>query len=221
MRFPFVSEAFPLKAVVLASGGLDSTTLVYWLEQAHTTVVPLFLNYGQHCAATELQTLNRVLPPGPAERLKTIDISAIYSGSRSRLIDEADLWRDEVTAHDMYLPYRNMLFLNIRAVFAQSRGIPTLYSAFINSNHATELDCSSEFFDRLSVMLADYGTVEVRMPFRDLSKYDVAQKAARLGVPIGFTYSCQISSTTPCGACPNCVDRLDALEQLVVEGGTP
>jgi 7-cyano-7-deazaguanine synthase len=115
----------------------------------------------------------------------------------------------------MYLPYRNLLFLSVGAAFAQSNKIDHVYSAFINSNHAIELDCSGEFFDRLSVMLADYGGVKIEMPFRELTKYDVAVRAAELGVPIGQTYSCQISASTPCGACPNCVERLEALELLV------
>jgi 7-cyano-7-deazaguanine synthase len=205
----------PLETVALVSGGLDSTTLVYWLIQHETKVVPLFLDYGQHCARTERETLVRVLPESLRGAVQSVDISSIYEGSRSRLIDEADLWRDRVTSEDMYLPYRNLLFMSVAASFAQSRGLNHVCSAFINSNHALELDCSSEFFDRLAEVLANYGGVQIEMPFRDKTKSDVAFLAARLGVPIGMTYSCQISSSTPCGACPNCVERLEALETLV------
>lgn len=202
-------------AVVLVSGGLDSTTLVYWLSKQGIEVLPLFLDYGQHCAETEHETATHVLPGSAAGRLRRIDISSIYAGSSSRLILEADLWKEDVSSADMYLPYRNLLFLSVAAAFAQSCGIRSVQAAFINSNHAIELDCSSEFFDRLAAMLVDYGGVEIKMPFRDFSKTDVALLAAELDVPIGLTYSCQISATTPCGACPNCVERLEALDSLV------
>jgi 7-cyano-7-deazaguanine synthase len=106
--------------------------------------------------------------------------------------------------------------LTVGAAFAQARGYGCLYSAFINSNHAKEIDCSAQFFERLGTLLSDYGTVRIEMPFRNLSKTEVAEIGIRLGVPIGQTYSCQAAVNVPCGACPNCVDRAKAL--LAVEG---
>jgi 7-cyano-7-deazaguanine synthase len=55
------------------------------------------------------------------------------------------------------------------------------------------------------------------MPFRNYSKYDVAKLGIDLNAPIGMTFSCQASSSIPCGACPNCVDRLDALKKIEQE----
>lgn len=202
------------RAVVLCSGGLDSTTLVYLLVRDGIEFVPVFINYGQHCAATEYETLCRVILPEYRSRIVRIDISSVYSESISRLILEPDLWNDHVEADDLYLPYRNLLILTIGAAYAQSNGIKTLYAAFINSNHAKEIDCSSEFFRRLSDIFVDYGSVQVEMPFRFMSKYEVAKLGIELKAPIAETFSCQAASKIPCGACPNCVDRLDALYQL-------
>jgi 7-cyano-7-deazaguanine synthase len=202
--------------VLLASGGLDSTTMYYTERDAGRRLLPLFLDYGQHCRDTELSTLREVLPPD-ADDVHVLDISSIYAGSRSRLIDEADLWRDEVADSDMYLPYRNLLFLSVASAFAQDRGLEAVYAAFINSNHAKEIDCSTEFFDRLGDVLSDYGTVRVRLPFRNHSKADVVRIAIDLGVPLARTYSCQIASQVPCGACPNCVERLNALATVADE----
>jgi 7-cyano-7-deazaguanine synthase len=209
------------KAVVLVSGGLDSTTLSYWLAQQGVSVLPLFLDYGQHCAQTEYETACRVLPESIERDLRRLDISSIYAGSTSRLIEEADLWTEQVSSSDMYLPYRNLLFLSVAAAFAQSHAIGNVYAAFINSNHALEIDCSNEFFDRLGGMLAEYGGVKIEMPFREFSKRDVVRLAAELEVPIGLTYSCQISAGTPCGACPNCVERLEALDFLSRDTSAP
>jgi 7-cyano-7-deazaguanine synthase len=199
--------------VLLASGGLDSTTLAYWLDKRGISFDPLFINYGQHCAATELETLQSVLRTDMLERLSVVSLSDVYSGTSSRLIAEPNLWLDNVTGDDLYLPYRNLLLLSAAAAFAQARGRNTVYSAFINSNHAKEIDCSAKFFDTLAGVMTDYGGIRVEMPFRDLSKREVVSIAIEHEVPIGLTYSCQAASSVPCGACPNCVDRLSALEQ--------
>src|SRR5690606_8791711 len=66
--------------------------------------------------------------------------------------------------------------------------------------------CSSDL--NLENLLSEYGSVKIEMPFRNLSKFEVAKLGVELGAPIGKTFSCQASPTVPCGACPNCVDRL-------------
>ena len=200
--------------ILLASGGLDSTTLAYWLRRRGEPFDPLFIDYGQHCAETELATLRRVLPPDDAARVRVVNLADVYRGATSRLIAEADLWRDELTGDDLYLPYRNLLLLACASAHAQARGRSVVYSAFINSNHAKEIDCSATFFDSLGRVLADYGGVRVEMPFRNMSKSDVLGVALEHGVPVGLTYSCQAASAVPCGACPNCVERLAALREL-------
>ena len=201
-------------SVLLASGGMDSTTLAYWLRAKTIPFIPLFLNYGQHCAETEYRTLRSVLPPGTSE-IQVVNVGDIYKGTSSRLISEPDLWNDSVTGNDLYLPYRNLLILTVAAAYAQARGHSVVYSAFINSNHAKEIDCSAEFFQRLFGLLSEYGSIQIEMPFRDMNKSAVARIGAELGVPIGETFSCQAASKVPCGACPNCVDRQTALESLI------
>lgn len=200
--------------VLLASGGLDSTTLAYWLERRGRRVIPLFIDYGQHCASTELVTAKTVLPPTLVPLIAIVDVADVYRGTSSRLIAEPDLWTDAIAGDDLYLPYRNLLLLSVAAAFAQARGIGTVYSAFINSNHAKELDCSAAFFDSLGAVLTEYGGVRVEMPFRAMSKVDVTRIALDHDVPIGATFSCQAASTVPCGACPNCFERLSALREL-------
>lgn len=201
-------------SVLLASGGLDSTTLAFWLRRRGIRFRLLFVNYGQHCAATELETLHKVLPKSLTRGLRVLDVSSVYAGANSRLIKEADLWTEKVTHEDLYLPYRNILLLSIAAAHVQAWGGGDVYAAFINSNHASEIDCSAAFFDELGRLMRSFGGVRVRMPFRNYSKLQVARIGIRLRAPIGQTFSCQVNSRIPCGACPNCVDRLAALREL-------
>ena len=205
------------KGVILVSGGLDSTTLMYLFVKQDVDFVPLFINYGQHCAEHELDTLKMVIPEQYADKIEIIDVSSVYKYSQSRFIRPANLWKEKVSADDLYIPYRNVLLLTIAASFAQTLGIDKVYAAFINSNHAKEIDCSSEFFNKLEGLLSEYGSVKIEMPFRDMTKYEVAKLGIELKAPIGRTFSCQASPDIPCGACPNCVDRLEALKRIEQE----
>ncbi|MEO2063254.1 MAG: 7-cyano-7-deazaguanine synthase [Christiangramia sp.] len=204
------------KGVILVSGGLDSTTLVYLFLSKNIEFIPLFIDYGQHCSDTELAKIKKVFPQKVIDKLEIINVSDIYRYSNSRFIIPPNLWKEEVTANDLYIPYRNVLLLTIAASFANTIGMSRVYSAFINSNHAKEIDCSSQFFDSLETLLSDYGSIKIEMPFRNMSKYEVAKLGIQLKAPIGVTFSCQASAKIPCGACPNCVDRLEALQKLGV-----
>ena len=95
-------------SVLLASGGLDSTTLAYWLIEKKIDFIPVFIDYGQHCSETEFCTLCSVLPNKLEKNIVYLDISDVYSGSLSRLIKEPNLWEDNVEYQELYLPYRNL-----------------------------------------------------------------------------------------------------------------
>ena len=205
------------RVLLLASGGLDSTTVAYKLVESDFTVVPIFFNYGQHCADTEWSRLHKVLPR-QAEPPEMNLISDIFRGSSSRLIVEADLWNEQVQDGDLYVPYRTFFFFAAAAARAQTLQISEVYTGFINSNHAKEADCTSHFLNTLESLTEDVGPVKFYSPLRNYSKADVAREALRLGVPIGETFSCQAASRLPCGACPNCVERLSALRETGLLG---
>ena len=151
------------------------------------------------------------------DNVRVIKIGDVYKESNSRMIIEANLWEDNVVAEDMYLPYRNILFISLASAYAQSMGIKDVYTAFINSNHAKEIDCSMEFFTKLESLLYEYGSIRINMPFREMTKTEVAKLGLELNAPIEITYSCQVNSDMPCGACPNCVDRINAINNILEE----
>jgi len=97
-------------ALLLCSGGLDSTTLAFWLREREIELVPIFLDYGQHCVEKEWSTLTQVLLIQGLLPPERIDVSGIFRGSRSRLIIEPDLWSEPVDDGDLYIPYRTLLF---------------------------------------------------------------------------------------------------------------
>jgi 7-cyano-7-deazaguanine synthase len=200
------------RVLLMASGGLDSTTVAYQLHTKGIYVYPVFFDYGQHCVEMEWARVNEVLPQSmaPPER---VTFSDVFRGSRSRLIQEANLWQDAVTDDDLYLPYRTLVFFALAAARAQTLGLLNVYTGFINSNHAKEIDCSADFLNKLDGLSQGVGPVRFVSPFRYSSKGEVVRRAVELGVPIGRTYSCQAASNFPCGACSNCVERQKAFAE--------
>jgi 7-cyano-7-deazaguanine synthase len=205
-------------AVLLASGGLDSTVLAYWLASRGTDVRVAFLDYGQHCVETEFRTLQEVIPTTFRSTIQRINVSSVFRSSGSRLIQQADLWSDPLVSEDLNLPYRNMFLLSTGVAYAASVGAASVYAAFINSNHAREVDATVAFLDAMDGLVAESGSVHLEMPFREMSKAEVARIGISLGAPVARTYSCQAHSEVHCGACPNCVDRTAALRELADTG---
>jgi 7-cyano-7-deazaguanine synthase len=196
---------------------MDSTVLAFWLVSQGLDVWPFFIDYGQHCAERELTTARTVLPRSIAERIETVRVGDVFRPSKSILISETNLWERTVSASELHLPYRNLFFLVTGCALAATRGLGALYSAFINSNHAMEIDAGRTFLDGVRQLAGNVGGVALEMPFREMSKTEVAQLGAQLGAPIALTFSCQANAQAHCGACPNCVDRLHAL-QAIIEG---
>jgi 7-cyano-7-deazaguanine synthase len=201
----------------MTSGGLDSTVLLYWAIAAGYRTLPIFIDYGQHCALTELAALRSNLPNTFSETVEVISVADVFRSSPSRMIRETDLWREQISSADLMLPYRNLFLLTAGAAFAASRNCELLMSAFINSNHAYEIDATSAFLSGADTLIGSLGSVKLLMPFRDMSKTEVARIGASLDVPISRTYSCQVNAREHCGSCPNCVERLAAFEVLMRE----
>jgi 7-cyano-7-deazaguanine synthase len=201
------------KKVLLVSGGLDSTTLAYWLRRKHFDVIPVFVDYGQHTATTERASAGRLIPKGFRRSIVVVDLRDIYKGCRSRMLSEPDLWKEAVRDDDLYVPFRNQLLLTAGAAIAVSSGCDAVYSGFIQSNLAAG-DCSTEFLTALARLTFTFGGIRLLYPFKDMSKSEVARLGLKIGAPIAETYSCLMRSETACGACPNCIDRAAALASL-------
>jgi len=195
----------------MVSGGLDSTVLAWWLTASRVDHRVLFIDYGQHGAATELATARRVLPRSDAAQILRVDVSAVFAGSSSALIDAPDLWAGAFDRSEMHLEYRNLALLAVAATVAERNGCRSVAPAFIMSNLATTGDTSSAFLEAVATAVELGGATTVVYPFLHLSKAEVIDLGLDLGAPVGETFSCQLAPEVPCGACPNCVDRLEAL----------
>jgi 7-cyano-7-deazaguanine synthase len=208
---------FPQKAILLASGGLDSTTLAYWLLDNGCFPVPVHVDYGQHSASTELKALRKSLPEEVTKQLKTISIRGLYESSMSAMIHERDLWTTAISDDDLHVSFRNQILLSLGASAAAQLGLEVVYSAFISGNVATGADCTTSYLSDLAKFVNSSGGISLSFPFLQYSKLDVARIGLQLGAPLEKTYSCLARSSTPCGSCPNCIDRNEAISILINE----
>lgn len=201
--------------LLMASGGLDSTVLAYKLQSEKKNIVPLFINYGQHFAHTEEERFLEVLPTKYIKNYKKVDVSDVFINSNSIMVKKIDLTKTTAVDDDVFLPYRNMFLLSTAIAFASSINIKNVYSAFINSNHAKEIDATSDFLDYVTKYFKSVGDVNLHMPLRDFTKADVLKLGISLNTPVDRTFSCQVYADVHCGACANCVDRQNAFDEVI------
>ena len=211
----------PVKAVVLLSGGLDSSTVLAIARSEGFDAYALSFRYGQR-HAVELTAARRVAEHlGAAEhRIADIDLrafggSALTDGAMSvpRHGPGADLG-DQIPV--TYVPARNTIFLSFALAWAEVLDAADIYIGVSAIDYSGYPDCRPEFIDAYQAMarLATKAAVEGRQkltihaPLIKWTKAQTIQHGLALGVDYSLTHSCYDPvDGRPCGACDSCVLR--------------
>ena len=208
----------PHTALVLLSGGMDSTALASELVFGHgaDNVQAIGIHYGQR-HATELTSAARV-----AHRLDirydVIDLSVLAKSLNSALtgggtpVPEGHYAADNMAA--TVVPNRNAIMLMVAVGVAASRGLEAVYTAVHAGDHPIYPDCRPEFVEAASeaaqLGTAGMGDVEIRAPFVDISKADIVTRGTAVRAPFHLTWSCYQGGAEHCGKCGTCVERAEA-----------
>lgn len=206
-----------MKTVLIYSGGLDSTVLLYHLRAAGHLVHALSVNYGQrhvceldHAAdiCSELQL------PNPVADLSAIQPLIAGSSLTSADIEVAEGHYTEESMKSTVVPNRNMILLSIAAGHALSIGAQQIAYAAHSGDHAIYPDCRNEFADAMAeaIRLCDWSTVELSRPFVDWTKADIVRRGAELNLPFEKTWSCYKGGEIHCGRCGTCIERREAFD---------
>ena len=215
----------PQKALVLCSGGLDSTTLLALMIERYgrENVEALRIDYGQK-HARELQASEAVANHYGVP-LHTLDLTEVFAESDCSLLAHSDgeipheSYGEQTARMDgapvsTYVPFRNGLFLSAASSMALSLSCDLLcYGAHGDDAAGSAYpDCSQEFVDAMAraIELGTGGMLRMEAPFVRLTKANIVAEGLRLGVPYGITWSCYEGGDTPCGACATCIDRARA-----------
>lgn len=215
-----------MKSLVIYSGGLDSTVLLYHLRQAGGDVAALSVNYGQR-HARELDQAATICGLIDTDH-KIADLSSIrplLSGSSltSPEIAVAEGHYTEESMKTTVVPNRNMILLALATGHALSIGADQVAYAAHRGDHAIYPDCRNEFADAMAAVmrLCDWREVGLCRPFVDCTKAEIVGRGAELGVPFALTWSCYKGGEMHCGRCGTCIERREAFYLAEVEDPTP
>ena len=218
------------KAIVLSSGGADSTTCVGMAVDKFgaDNVVTVSANYGQR-HRRELDCAIKIAEHYKVQHYE-IDLTTILQYSDCSLLANSSneipegSYADQVKANDKgkvltYVPFRNGLLLSSVAALAQSLFPDNDVDIYIGAHSDDSAgnayaDCSIEFIEAMkkSINIGTYGQVFVVAPLNKMTKAQVITKGLELNVPYEMTWSCYNGRDKACGNCGTCLDRLAAFE---------
>lgn len=216
-----------MRALVLCSGGVDSTTLLAMAVDRYGSdnVVALSISYGQR-HEKELKAARDVARYYHVEQ-RFLDLAAIFADSSCSLLAHSEkdipkesyaeqLERADTKLVSTYVPFRNGLFLSSAASMALSLECSVLYYGAHHDDWAGNAypDCSREFVAAMNnaIMEGTGGELHMEAPFVEWSKADIVKKGLELNVPYELTWSCYEGGDKPCGVCATCIDRKRAFE---------
>ena len=204
-----------MKAVLIYSGGMDSTCLLYKYQKEIALAVTFTYGAKQDEAQTECAKFN-CNKLGIKHLIIPIDFIGQYFQS-SILKGGADIPHQDYDAENMkstVVPFRNGIMLAIAAGLAESYELDAVMLANHGGDHAIYPDCRPEFIDAMAaaVQAGTYNGVKVVSPYCNVTKRDIALRGKALGVDYSLTYSCYKGGEKHCGRCGTCVERREALE---------
>ena len=216
------------KAIVLLSGGLDSTTALYLAKsEGFGEIYALTFEYGQK-HDRELRAAREVARAAGVKEHKFVKL-LLNQWDGCSLTDpkmevpDGDLRRD--TVPDTYVPARNMVFLSVAASYADALGVEDIYIGVSEVDYSGYVDCREELIRSMertinlgTVLGAERGRhITIHAPFMHMAKADEIRLGARLGVDYGLTWTCYRGGDRPCGTCDSCLLRAKAFAEAGME----
>ena len=217
------------KALVLSSGGVDSTTCLGLAIEKYGrgNVISISLYYGQK-HDKELESAKKVAKYYGIKHIEE-DISNImkYASNTCSLIKGGNeiihgsygKQKEKQERISTYVPFRNGLLLSIATSYADSifpnEEVEIYYGAHIDdASGAVYADCSEEFADAINraISIGTYGRISVNRPLINMNKSKVVRTGLEINVPYELTWSCYEGKEKACGKCATCIDRLKAFK---------
>ena len=206
------------KAVVLLSGGLDSTVCMAVAKARGLDLYPISFNYHQR-HSIELDGAKKVADFFGVRKHLIIDTNMNDIGGsaltdQTIAVPEGNPERDDIPV--TYVPARNLIFLSYALGYAEVVGASYIYIGVNAVDYSGYPDCRPEFIEKFQ-NLADFATkatvaehkkIKIETPLQELSKKDIVLLGTKLGAPLQFTHSCYKGGEKACGVCDSCRLRL-------------
>ncbi|MCH5226518.1 MAG: 7-cyano-7-deazaguanine synthase QueC [Muribaculaceae bacterium] len=211
-------------SVIILSGGVDSTTLLYY--QKHRIALAVSFNYGSNhngreleCARWQCSELGIEHLVIPLDFIGQYFQSSLLAGAEE--IPKGDY--DNENMKSTVVPFRNGIMLAIACGIAESRGLKHVMMANHGGDHAIYPDCRPEFTKAISeaMQAGTYERVTLIDPFTMYSKAEIVKLGKELGIDYSHTYSCYCGEELHCGECGTCRERKEAFNLAGMEDPVP
>ncbi len=207
-------------AVVIFSGGLDSTTALFWAKKHFDEVYAITFFYGQrHSLEVEFSKITAKKAKVKEHFIFEIDLSK-FGGSA---LTDKDIpvpsasSADEVLSRGIpstYVPFRNGVFISIAASYAESRGVTELVGGWNAVDYSGYPDCRPQFLTAMETALnrgtklaAEGRRWKIHAPLINLTKGQIIKLGLKLGADYSYSISCYRGKEVPCMNCDSCVLR--------------
>lgn len=207
------------KAVVILSGGMDSSTCAYIASYLGYEVIALHLNYKQKTQTRELKAFRDICDSLGVSKKYEIDIDFFAQIGASALTDDSiDIPVDGIKpgVPVTYVPFRNGIFISIATAIAEKEGAEALFIGVVEEDSSGYPDCTDDFINKMSNAINEGTKKETKLailtPLVKLKKEEIVKKAVEMGVPLELTWSCYKNEVAACGVCDSCRLRLKGFE---------
>jgi len=206
-----------MKTIIVLSGGMDSTTLLYKLLAEGKEVKAISFNYGQR-HSKELEYAAKTCQKLKVEH-KVIDMTFL-----KELVSNSSLTGSEAVPHGHYedesmkktvVPNRNMIMASIAIGWAVNEDFDEVALGVHSGDHAIYPDCRPEFVEALNKVanIANFKSISIYAPFLNIDKGDIAILGSELDVPYEDTWTCYEGGEVACGKCGACQERDEAFKK--------
>lgn len=206
------------KGLLIYSGGMDSTVLLYDLYSQNKIELAITFNYGSKHNDKEYEYALRNTKKLNINHIR-IDIRSIMDNFKSDLLQSGgDIPEGHYAEESMkktVVPFRNGIMLSIAAGIAESKGLNTIFIANHAGDHYIYKDCTPLFIESLDLAIqAGTDKVKLKAPYTNITKQEIAKIGEYRGVNFSDTWSCYKGNDIHCGRCGTCVERILALKGL-------
>ena len=210
-------------SVLILSGGVDSTTLLY--DEQERIALAVTFDYGSKHNAREIPFAQMHCEQLDIPHI-VIPLSFMAKYFKSSLLEGGeDIPEGHYADENMkstVVPFRNGIMLSIAVGIAESNGLRYVMMANHGGDHTIYPDCTPQFVDAFDAA-ATAGTfvkVGLRSPYTNMTKADIARRGKALGIDYSTTWSCYKGGEKHCGRCGTCVERREAFAEAGIEDST-
>ena len=210
-------------AIIVLSGGMDSVTLLH--EFKDIIALAVTFNYGSNHNKREIEYAKLHCPRLGIKHI-IIPLDFMHTYFKSSLLEGADAIPEghyaDSNMKSTVVPFRNGIMLAIACGIAESTKLTRVLIANHAGDHTIYPDCRQQFIDAMSAAMTNgtYEGVHIFAPYTNITKANIAQRGARIGINYAETYSCYKGGVNHCGKCGTCIERREALAEAGVTDTT-